>query len=161
MGVESPDRIDEQWHAARPALWSKGKYAAERRMLQYILERDETIESLVACTFLEPVVPFRHGLKVWGHHADAGVAVATPRRVLFVKHRVVGSDIAVELPYSSLIAVAETGGGNVAEGIHIFRNKAHKWQIVQVSPESSQVSFAQAMRERTQPTKKGRFPFAN
>ncbi len=147
MNQEKIGRIDEQWRSAQPAQWGKGKHVAERRLLQHTLRTDEGILAMSDCTFLEPAGLFGRGPKIWGYHSDRGVALATDQRVLFLKHKVVGGDIAVELPYKSLTGVAATGGGDLAEGVHIVREKDESWRIAQVSPESSQETFARTVTE--------------
>ena len=150
MMNENVARIDEQWNAVKPSPWGKGKHSAERSMLHDIVDDDEVIEAVTASTFFEPVVPLKRWLQLWGNTADTGVAIATSKRVLFVKSKIVGGDIAVELPYKSLLAIAETGGGTVSEGVHILRRKDDTWAIVQVSPESSQVNFSKQVHEKSE-----------
>lgn len=152
MEREDPARIDDLWHAARPAQWSNGKHAAERRMLQAILVKDEVIQTMTDCTFSVPVAPLKRRLKLWGYDHDRGVAIVTDRRVLFLKHKAVGGDIAVELPFKALTGIAETGGGDLAEGVHVVREKDAAWRIARVSPESSQVNFTEAVREHAKLT---------
>ncbi|MDE2801279.1 MAG: PH domain-containing protein [Chloroflexota bacterium] len=147
METEDRVRIDELWHFTKPSSWGKGKHARERLMLHDILLRDERVKAISESTFLQPVVPLKRGLKLWGYHDDRGVAVATDRRVLFLKHRMAGGNIAVELPYKSLTAMAETGGGFLSEGVIIVRHKDGSWKITQVSPESAQVKFSDAVKQ--------------
>ena len=151
MKNDNSAHVDEQWHSMKPAQWGNGKHSAERKMLLNILDKFEVIEAMTDSTFLEPVVPLKRWLQLWGHTADTGIAIATTKRVLFVKHKVVGGNIAVELPYKSLADIAETGGGTVSEGVHIVRRKDDRWDITQVSPELSQVEFTKRVRERAVP----------
>ena len=149
MQNDNPMRIDEQWRSAMPAQWNMGKHSAERKMFEVIIiDADEVIQAIADSTLFEPVVPFKRGLKIWGYDQDRGVAVATDRRVLFLKHKTVGGNIAIELPYKSLTTVADTGGGNLTEGVHIVRENDDAWAIARVSPESAQVRFSNAVRDR-------------
>ena len=90
MEIEDQVRIDELWHFTKPSSWGKGKHTRERLMLHDILLKDERVQAISESTFLQPVVPLKRGLKLWGYHDDRGVAVATDRRVLFLKHRMAG-----------------------------------------------------------------------
>ena len=148
-GMSKAERINAQWQDLAPDEGGQGllgrlmgksaadRNSAERRKLDEILEDDENIEYWLAgrwgkpndfSSIVENVGRAMAGPAVGGNKTgQAGVAVTTDRRLLFISGGILGGHV-VELPYEGIDTV-DYNDGMMASGVKFFGNNIDPYEF--------------------------------
>ncbi len=129
--------IDQQLNDLIPSWWGN-RLSGEREMLRSLVDKDETLESLVAGAYRAEQDTNRH-------HRHQGIAVATNKRVLFVDKGVFGSSEVSEMPYRNIEAITYSTGLMMA-GVQITGRGIASFRIEDIPDKDSVKPFVDCVR---------------
>jgi len=129
--------IDQQLKDLIPSYWGN-RLSWEREMLRSLVDKDETLESLIAGAYRAEQDTNRH-------HGYQGVAVATSKRVLFVAKGVFGSSEVSEMPYRNIEAITYSTGMMMA-GVQITGRGVASFRIEEIPDKDSVKPFVDCVR---------------
>ena len=129
--------IDQQLNDLIPSYWGN-RLSGEREMLRSLVDKDETLESIIAGTYRAEQDTNRH-------HRHQGIAVATSKRVLFVDKGVLGSSEVSEMPYRNIEAITYSTGLMMA-GVQITGRGIASFRIEDIPDKDSVKPFVDCVR---------------
>ena len=139
--------IDQQLNDLIPSWWGN-RLSGEREMLRSLVDKDETLESLIAGTYRaeqDTNRHHRHQGTTTGRIGDWGIAVATNKRVLFVDKGVFGSSEVSEMPYRNIEAITYSTSAFFA-GVQITGRGVASFRIEDIPDKDSVKPFVDCVR---------------